>query len=80
MLSSLLESQNKVLRMVENVSKRLGTLENVVADLSTKASESFTSTSSGCSPEEKKRLPPQLSVSLYNYYYRIGMNVELVCI
>lgn len=65
MLSTLLESQNKVVKMVENVSKRLGNLENVVADLSTKASDSIGTASSSSSPEEKKRLPPQLSVS-YN--------------
>lgn len=55
MLSSLLESQSNVVKMVENVSKRLGNLENVVANLSTKASDTTSS------PDEKKRLPPQLS-------------------
>lgn len=64
MLSSLLESQNKVVKMVENVSKRLGDLENVVSVLTTKASDSV-GTASSSSPEEKKRIPPQLSVSLY---------------
>ena len=60
MFSSLLESQNK---LVENVSKRLGDLENVVAGLNTKASDSIGVASSSSSPDEKKRLPPQLSVS-----------------
>ena len=60
MLSSLVEAQSKVFKMVENVSKRLGDLENVVSSLADKASESVGSSS----PEEKKRLPPQLSVSV----------------
>ena len=47
--------------MVENVSKRLGDLENIVACLSTKVNNSIPSSS----PEEKKRIPPQLSVSLF---------------
>ena len=58
MLSSLLESQNKVV-----LSKRLGALENVVAGLNTKANDSVSTTSCSSSPDEKKRLPPQLSVS-----------------
>ena len=61
MLSSLVESQSKVVKMVEDVSKRLGQLENVVAVLSSKGTDSVASSSS--SPDEKKRLPPQLSVS-----------------
>ena len=63
MLSSLLESQNKVVKMVENVSKRLDALENVVAGLNTKASDSVSTTSCSSSPDEKKRFPTQLSVS-----------------
>ena len=49
--------------MVENVSKRLDDLENIVACLSTKVNNSVGTPSS--SPEEKKRIPPQLSVSLF---------------
>ena len=62
MLSSLVEAQSKVFKMVEDVSKRLGDLENVVSSLADKANESV-GPSSSSSPEEKKRLPPQLSVS-----------------
>lgn len=64
MLSTLQESQDKVVKMMENVSKRLGNLENV-GDLSTKASDSVRTAPSSSSPEEKKLLPPQLSLS-YN--------------
>ena len=49
--------------MVEDVSKRLGLLENVVAGLSSKGTDSVGPASSSSSPDEKKRLPPQLSVS-----------------
>ena len=63
LLSSLLESQNKVVKMVEDVLKRLGALENVVAGLNTKASDSASTTSCSSSPDERKRLPSQLSVS-----------------
>ena len=63
MLSSLLESQNKVVKMVEDVSKRLGALENVVAGLNTKASDITSTTPCSSSPYERKRLPSQLSVS-----------------
>ena len=62
MLSTLQESQNRVFNLVESVSKRLGRLENVVADLCTKTNESGGVISSS-SPEEKNRLPSSLSVS-----------------
>ena len=62
MLSTLQESQNRVFNLVETVSKRLGRLENVVADLCTKTNENGGVISSS-SPEEKKRLPSSLSVS-----------------
>ena len=40
MLSSLVEAQSKVFKIVENVSKRLGDLENVVSGLADKGTES----------------------------------------
>ena len=75
MLSSLLESQNKVVKMVEDVSKRLGALENVVAGLNTKASNGASTTSCSSSPDERKRLPSQFCtctlgcvLCMYNFF------------
>ena len=65
MLSSLVEAQSKVFKMVEDVSKRLGSLENVVSNLTDKANESIGPSSSSSPDQEKKRLPPQLSVCFF---------------
>lgn len=46
------------MRMFEKVSERIGDMEKVMTDMKT-ASPS----SSGASPEEKKRIPTQISVS-----------------
>lgn len=57
MLSSLFENQGKMIKMDQDISKRLGDLENIVCDLADKASDSVGPSS--CSPEGKKRFPPQ---------------------
>jgi hypothetical protein len=57
LLSSVVETQKKEMALVENVSSRLSELERVVSISVLNSAER-----SSTSPEEKKRLPPQLSV------------------
>ena len=59
LLSSVVESQKKVMALVEGVSCRITELEKVVTNMNAKSAESVSTSST----EGKKRLPPQLSVS-----------------
>ena len=58
----LIESQTKMMSMVEKMSERIGVVEKAVSNI---AAVSPSSAGSSASPEEKKRVPNQLSVSSY---------------
>ena len=62
-LASLVESQKQLMVMFKDVAQRIGTLENTVASLKSQADSGPSSSSS---PEEKKRIPSQLTVSQNN--------------
>lgn len=68
MLSSLVESQSKVVKIVVDVSKWLGHLENIVKS---KGTDSVSPASLWSSPDENIWLPPQLSVS---WVYTLSMH------
>ena len=57
MLATLLDSQNKVVKMVESVSKRMTDLESIVTGLTYKLTENNSLPSSSSSPDERRRLP-----------------------
>ena len=59
LLGSVVESQKKMMALVEGVSSRIAELEKVVTDMNAKSADSVSTTST----EEKKRIPSQLSVS-----------------
>ena len=59
-LTSLLASQNKTLKVLEKFSKRITKLEETVSGMASKSPDASTETS----PEQQKRLPPKLSVSM----------------
>ena len=61
-LASLVESQKQLMVMFKDVAQRIGTLESTVASLKSQADSGPSSSSS---PEEKKRIPSQLTVRLY---------------
>jgi len=63
MLHSLMESQKKVLNVVENVSKRLDDLEQLVQAVASTDKEVESS-----KPESKIRVPPQLTVRTMQLY------------
>jgi len=62
MIQSLLQSQKQMMGMFEKVSERIGNLEKAVTSIKSGMSSSPASSS----PEDKKRIPPQLSVSHAN--------------
>ena len=63
MLATLLNSQNRVVKMVESVSKRMTNLESTVTGLTSKLTENNSLPSSSSDRDERRRLPQQLSVS-----------------
>ena len=59
-LALLFESQKQLMMMFQDASQRISTLENAVANIKSNAG----SPSSSSSPEQKKRIPSQLTVRL----------------
>ncbi len=59
-LKSLLASQKKTLKFLERFSKRINKLEETVSGLAKKSTDASAETS----PDQQKRLPPKLSVSI----------------
>ena len=60
-LASILDSQKQLMSMFKDMGQRLSTLETTVAGLQSQADSG---PSSCTSPEEKKRVPSQLTVSI----------------
>lgn len=60
-ISTLLESQQKMMKVVDNMSQRLCDVEKVIATLTSSESAN---TASSSSAEDKTRIPSQLSVSI----------------
>lgn len=58
----LIESQTKMMKMIEKMSERIAVVEKAVLGINASPS----STGSCASPEEKKRIPNQLSVGFLN--------------
>ena len=70
-IRSLMDSQNKLVAMFENFSDRVTQIEKAIDSLKAVSSTSV-------SPEEKSRVPPQLSVSLTRL--RVCSYVIVFCI
>ena len=60
-LTTILKSQKQLMSMFKDMGQRLSTLESSVAALQSQADSCPSSSSS---PEEKKRVPSQLTVSV----------------
>ena len=60
-LTTILESQKQLMSMFKDMGQRLSTLESSVAALQSQADSGPSSSSS---PEEKRRVPSQLTVSV----------------
>ena len=61
-IQALIESQKKMMNMFEKVSERIGDMEKAVSTIQAASPQAASSSSSETSPEQKKRLPTQLSV------------------
>lgn len=62
-IRKLIASQDNMMRLLENVSGRVGVVESQLTTM-----KDPSPSSSGTSPEQKKRIPAQISVSKLNWY------------
>ena len=67
-IKSMLDSQNKTVQMLETFTKRIDNLEKTVSNIAAKSTDASADTA----PEEPKRLPQKLSVSV--------IHVQFLCV